>query len=165
MWTYAIYCIYGCASASLPLCIVISPRCAAAMLSDFAHGFSLSPCHVHAALASARASKAGSDPPEGQGDTHDKRGTDADAFLVLAPNSFFVLLIDCLLLTFSIMRMFSEQKAVTLMPLAVLSSISCSSSAQVSEWAQHSHRSRPWGTLPSTFNAADLCRFQVCLIL
>lgn len=147
--------------SSLVKSVVISPRCAPAMLSDFAHGVSLSPCYVHAALADAHASKAGSDPPEAQGDTRDKRGTDADAFLVLALNSSFVPLIDCLLPMFSIMRMFSEQEVMSLVPLASLSS----SSAQVSEWAWGSRGSGPRGTLPSAPDAADLCKIQVCLIL
>ena len=150
--------------SSLVKSIVISRRCAPAILSDLAHGVSLSPCYVHAALTDAHASKAGSDPQEAQGDTRDKRGTDADAFLVLALNSSFVPLIDCLLPRFSVMRRFSEQEAMTLVPLASLSLISCLSSAQVSEWARDSHRPRVWGTLPLTPDAADLCRIQVCLI-
>lgn len=149
--------------SSLVSGIVISPRCAPALLSDFAHGASLSPCYVHAALANACASKAVSDPQEAQGDTHDRRGTDADVFLVLALNSPFVLLIDYLLLMFSVMRMVSEQEAVTLVPLASPSSISCFSSTQVSGQAWDSHRSRPWGKLPSAPDAVDLCRIQVCL--
>lgn len=72
------------------------------MLSDFAHGVSHSPCSVHAAFTDAYALKAGSDPQEAQGDTHEKRGTDADALVVLALNSSFVPLIDCLLLTLSV---------------------------------------------------------------
>lgn len=120
---------------------------------------------MRAALADAHASKAGADPQEAQGDTRDRRGTDADAFLALAPNSSFVLLIDGLLLMFAVMRMFPEQEAVTLVPLAVLSSMSCSSSAQVSEWAEDSDKSRPWGTLPAAPHAADPCGIQGCLIL
>lgn len=125
--------------SSLVRSVVISPRYAPAMQSDFAYGVLLSPCYVHAAPADGPASKAGSDPQEAQGDTCDKRETDADVFLVLALNSSFVPLIDCLLPMFSVMRMFSEQVATTLVPLASLSSISCLSSAQVSEWAWDSH--------------------------
>lgn len=113
---------------SLVKSIVISPRCAPAMLSDFAHGVALSPCCLRAALADAHASKAGSDPPEAQGDPCDKRGTEADAFLVLALNSSFVPLIDCLLPMFSVTRVFSEQEAMTLLPLASLGSSSGSGS-------------------------------------
>lgn len=132
-------------SSSLVKSIVISPRCAPAMLSDFAHGVSHSPCSACAAFTDAYASKARSDPQEAQGDTHDKRQTDADAFVVLALNSSFVPLIDCLLLMFSVTRMFSEQKAMTLVPLMSLSSTSRLSFAQVSEWARDSHRPQTMG--------------------
>lgn len=91
-------------------------RCVLAVLSDLPHR--VSPCPVHAALTNAFVSKAGSDPQEAQGDTGDKRETNADAFVVLALNSSFVPLIDCLLPMFSVARMFPEQEAMTLVPLA-----------------------------------------------
>lgn len=90
-------------------------------------GLSL-PCSCSSHL-SAFASKARSDLQEAQGDTGDKREINADAFVVLALNSSFVPLIDCLLQMFSVARMFPEQEAMTLVPLASLSSINFLSSA------------------------------------
>lgn len=137
-------------------------RCSLAMLSDFPPR--VSSCHVHAALADAFASKAGSDPQEAQGDTGDKRETNADACVVLALNSSFVPLIDCLLLLFSVARMFPEQEAVTLVPLASLSSINCSSPATSVRVGLRLPHTQVGPSSPAP-EAADLCRIQVGLIL
>lgn len=124
MLTYAIYCIDGCASASLPLSEALSsgPRSAQKW---FCYRISLSSCCMHAVLTDAYALRTGSDLQETPGDTHDKTGTDAAAFLVLALISSFVPLIDCLLpiLMFSVMRMFSEQEAVALVLSALLNEL------------------------------------------
>lgn len=137
-------------------------RCALAALSDFPHR--VSPCHVHAALANTFALKAGSDPQEAQGDTEDKRETNADAFVVLALNSSFVPLVDCLLSLFSVARMFPEQEAMTLVPLASLSSINCLSSATRVRVGPGLPQTQ-MGTLPPAPDAADFFRIQVGLIL
>lgn len=119
--------------------VVISPTCVLEWFCSWGLTFSL-PCVCSSCQSSCI--KAGSDPQEAQGDICDGRGTDADVFQVLSLNSSFVPLIDCLLPMFSVMRVFSEREAVTLGPLASLSSISCLGSAHVSEWDQGSCRHR-----------------------
>lgn len=155
----------------LQVCSCISPHvksifsclgCALAVLRDFPHRVCL--CHVHAALTKAFALKAGSDPREAQGDTGDTREKNADVFVVLALNSSFVPLIDCLLPMFSVARMFPEQEAVTLVPLASLSSINCLSSATSVRVGPGPPQTQV-GTLPPAPDAAELCRIQVGLIL
>lgn len=134
-------------------------RCALAVLSDFPHRsllamfMQLSPMLLHKVLLQ-----------EAQGDSGDKRETNADAFVVLALNSSFVPLIDCLLPMFSVARMFPEQEAMTLVPLASLSSINCLSSATSARVGLGLPQTQV-GTLPPAPNAADLCRIQVGLIL
>lgn len=143
--------------------IVISLRCAPATLSDFAHRVSLSPCYVHAALADAYASKAGSDPQEVQGDTHDKRGTDADVFLSPGSEHFFC----------SSNWLFATNVFYNEDVFWAGGNDTCAlAQSQLNKllelctgikWIWDSHTPRLWAILPSAPDAADLCRIQVVL--